>query len=230
MYVWYQMFFIVTIIYHTCTIVSGNSVHKSDICDCDVLQIDDPDGVIGYQNFTKQNQTLNGKPIYFSIQQNIISWYYTVWHYEEYDANWELFRPRFTYNSPFFSFENPPKNGCKNASGTVFPHKVKTLVKSRCLRDNSNRSGTRELTNNLTIGFKVAKQVQLQAKDPCQFPFIYKNEKYESCTKMDREKLWCATTVDATNHMTSWGLCTDSCPLEENHMLKDNDLLKANEG
>ena len=219
MYVWYQMFFIVTIIYYTCTIVSGNSVRKSDSCDCDVLEIDDPDpDLIGYQNFTKQNQTINGKPIYFSIQQNVISWYYEVWHYEEYDANIEFFRPRFKYDPPFFSFENPAKNGCKNATGTVSPHKVK----SRCLRDNSNCSGTRELTHNLTYGFKVSKQVQLQAKAPCQFPFIYKNEKYESCTKMDRENVWCATTVNATNHMTSWGFCTDSCPIKENEMLKND--------
>ena len=99
----------------------------------------------------------------------------------------------------------------------------KTILTSSCLRENRNCSGKKEFTRIFRHGkwimqngpSKELTQIKLHSKNPCQFPFIHKNVKYKSCTKMDHEKLWCATTVNTTNHVTSWGYCTDSCSLEE---------------
>jgi hypothetical protein len=65
--------------------------------------------------------------------------------------------------------------------------------------------------------------------NPCKFPFIHNKETYKSCTKMDHYNLWCATTVNATNHTLNWGFCNDFCPLEEDEMLKENSTLKDND-
>ena len=43
MYIWYKMFIVVAIIYHTWATVSGARSNESDNCDCDVLQINDSD-------------------------------------------------------------------------------------------------------------------------------------------------------------------------------------------
>ena len=206
MHFWYQIFLSVAIIFHTCTIVNSTPpivpvlANESANCDCDVLQVDDPDGLIGYQNFTKQNQTRNGKPIYFSIQQNMIYWDNQYWSYDEYDAKLETFvTGRDQFSSKFFSNEN----GCKNTNRSKIQKGIIIYVKSQCLRENKNCSATRELTRRFEFGFKVQQQVQMQAKNPCKFPFIYNGLAYNSCTKMDRNKLWCAITVDTTNHATS---------------------------
>ena len=89
---------------------------------------------------------------------------------------------------------------------------------SQCLSDNSNCSGTREL-------FWSTKHIDLQAKISCKFPFKYKNITYNSCIKLDHKKSWCATTVDPRNQntATSWGYCSDSCPMEEDNTFKGNE-------
>ena len=91
MYVSFQIFSIVTII----IIYSSFSVfgNETDNCDCEVLKVESgtrwvnfkPPGLIGNQNFTKQNGTLNGKPYYFSTQKNMISWKSQYWSYDIYD-------------------------------------------------------------------------------------------------------------------------------------------------
>ena len=51
---------------------------------------------------------------------------------------------------------------------------------------------------------------------PCQFPFIYKGEKYEECTNttlpkeydgLEEDLLWCATHIDNDRNMVLWGQC-----------------------
>ena len=64
----YQTFIVVAIIHLSYTVLA-NGINR---CDCDDLQIQDPDGDIGNQNFTKQNDTHNMKPYYFSIQRNML--------------------------------------------------------------------------------------------------------------------------------------------------------------
>ena len=63
------------------------------------------------------------------------------------------------------------------------------------------------------------KKFKLQAKNTCKFPFIYKNIRYDSCTKK-KKNFWCATTVDAENKRTSWGYCNDLCPTDESWNIK----------
>ena len=187
MHFWYQIFLSVAIIFHTCTIVNSTPPivlvlgNDSANCDCDVLQVFDPDGSIGYQNFTKQNQTRNGKPIYFSTQQTMIYWDNQYWSYDEYDADSETFiTGRDQYSSKFFSNEN----GCKNTTTSKIQKGIITYVNSQCLRENRNCSATRELTRHFAYGFSVDQKVQMQAKTPCKFPFIYKNVTYNSYIQM----------------------------------------------
>ena len=218
MNVGWQMFIFVTIIYQTCASISrtrptlnrGFSDNGLGKCDCDVLQINDALGVIGDQNFIKQNGTYNEKPYYFSNQWNMISWNTHYWSYGTYDPKSKLIESKENDSTNLFSSENM----CKDVAVEVFWHG--RIVKSRCLKDNvlrnRNCSANKELTR---INNEI--QVKLQPENPCKFPFVYKNETYKSCTKKDRDKFWCAATVDATNVTTSWGYCNDLCPMEEDN-------------
>ena len=81
------------------------------------------DAITKLLSFTKQNDTRNGKPHYFSIQQNMIYWTNSYWSYEEYDAYLKRFRFGQIYPSRFLS----NGNGCKNT--TQFFHFLGTVVK-----------------------------------------------------------------------------------------------------
>ena len=205
-----QIFTIVAIIYSSISVLAAKRFPNEN-CDCDVLQVNETSGVIGNQNFTKQNDTLNGKPYYFSIQRNMLSWDNHYWTYDKYNALTKMFESlQKNYSNYAFSFAHK----CKPTKFT-FADFAKTgqSLNSQCLKKNSNCLATRELTRSFTDGIH-SKQVKLQAKDPCQFPFKYKNVIYNSCTKMDHDRFWCATTVDSTNHKTSWGYCNNLCPME----------------
>ena len=73
---------------------------ESKVCECDVLQVKEPSGVIGYQNFTKQSGTLDNKPFYFSLQKGLIYSNYSQWSYAIYDDYGELKTYPKTYFSP----------------------------------------------------------------------------------------------------------------------------------
>ena len=179
-----------------------------------------PHGFVGNQIFTKQNGTINGKPVYFSTQQSIISWKGQYWSHDIYDDHLKMFTSIKTYPTNVFSFD---KN-CTNVTWNTPWHYLSIFVKSQCLRENSNCSATKQITWNITDGNQI-KQVKLIAKNPCKFPFIYKKIAYNSCIKRKKyknDKFWCAATVDDTNHLTSWGYCSDLCPLEDN-LLKADD-------
>ena len=105
MYVWYQKFIFVTIIYRTFTngthpVTSGSSViaNESANCDCDVLQMNSPDDWFDNQTFTKQNDTRNRKPIYFSTRGNMISWNQHYWSYDKYNSHSDMFQPLKNYS------------------------------------------------------------------------------------------------------------------------------------
>ena len=86
---------------------------ESNTCDCDVLQVNDSSGVIGYQNFTKQSGTLDNKPFYFSLKKGLIYSNSGQWSYAIYDEFGEL--------KTYFSLESI----CKNATWTLgWPNKV----------------------------------------------------------------------------------------------------------
>ena len=184
---------------------------ESNTCDCDVLQVNDSSGVISYQNFTKQSGTLDNKPFYFSLKKGVIYSKDEQWSYAIYDDS-KGFVELKTYPKTFFSLESI----CNNETWTLgWPNKVHT----RCLKDNSKNtcSAIREFTVNVNIGDQ--KQINVQARDPCKFPFVYENVKYKSCTRKGH-KFWCATSVNSTqlstNHYPeSWGYCNDFYPKEE---------------
>ena len=102
MHVRSQMFIILTLIYPFYSVLAD----KSGPCDCEVLLINNPGGVIGFQNFTKQRDALNGKPYYISNEKNMISWNGQFWSYDKYNLyNMELEQKR-NYSTKLFSFAN----------------------------------------------------------------------------------------------------------------------------
>ena len=210
----YQIFIIVAIICSSYTVL----INGINSCDCDDLQIQDPDGDIGNQNFTKQNDTHNTKPYYFSIQRNMLSWKVPEkkWSYEVYNSTTKKFESRRNYGTATFSFEN----GCEKRSSNLFDknNNPATLI-SQCLKDNSNCLATKEFTKNFLVGNKsFSSQVLLHAKNPCKFPFSYKEVTYHSCTKKDHEKFWCGTEGYDKDHQSSWGFCSTLCPMEKHEV------------
>ena len=216
------MFIIVTIFYHSCAIVSGESNNVSRVnCDCDVLQITTPDG--SSSNFTKQNGLISMKPYYLSMKRSLISWRKRKWSYDKFDPRWGKFMTIQKLNENFFSFEKTCNKITKrmNWEGKIID------ITSQCLRHNSNCLATRELSWTRSTGGSKTKRIKLQAKNPCKFPFIYRNVTYNSCTKKDYNKIWCATTVNATNHETSFGICNALCPREDFVIKPDEVVVKS---
>ena len=108
MNVFQKMFIIAATIYQFCSFVSG----EIDDCDCDVLQITGPDGFC--HNFTKQIDKLNGKPYYFSMRRNMISWDNEKWSYDKYSS--KSFVPQKKFEPKSFSFELK----CENTNTKVY--------------------------------------------------------------------------------------------------------------
>merc|ERR1712183_199361 len=63
--------------------------------------------------------------------------------------------------------------------------------------------------------------------NPCVFPFTYKGEVYNQCTKVDSVNgaFWCATKVDRTGKAVrnAWEDCQSDCPRECVRWPEDND-------
>ena len=111
---------------------------------------------------------------------------------------------------------------CENVTRKVFG--IEGIVKSRCLMSdnllrNRNCSATKEL-----IRINQGIHEKLQPNNPCKFPFMYKNVTYNSCTEKDYDRIWCATTVNATNHKTSFGICNALCP-QEDFVIKPDEVV-----
>ena len=118
------MFIIVVIIYSSYTVLANGS----NTCDCDVLQIEGPVGSFGNQNFTKQNDNHNGKPIYFSTKWNMIYWNEHDWSYEKYNGLLNKFEWTESYARKSFSFENMCR---KKKTGRMTVRNDGELVKTR---------------------------------------------------------------------------------------------------
>ena len=102
MHVRCQIIIILALIYPFYSVLAN----KIGTCNCDVLQINDTSGVIGFQNFTKQNGDINGKPYYVSNQREMISWNSRKWSYDKYNGLLKKFEPTKDYGARKFSFEN----------------------------------------------------------------------------------------------------------------------------
>ena len=130
MYLRCRTFLILAITYSS----YGVLPNEIENCDCDVLQVSG--NLMGNQDFTKQNGNLNGKPYYFSKQQDMIYWDKKYWSFEKYNADLEEFSSS-TLKFPgakLFSFENM----CQKLSASY------GLWTSSCLRENNNCSATKE--------------------------------------------------------------------------------------
>ena len=61
------------------------------------------------------------------------------------------------------------------------------------------------------------------AEGACIFPFIYNRRLVTSCTSIDDDPTpWCATGVDSSGQMTSWGHCQGECPLPQQNIININ--------
>ena len=178
---------------------------ESNTWDCDVLQVNDPNGTIGYQNFTKQSGTLYEKPFYVSMKQHVIYWNnVSHWCYA-----FHFYQPGAChlgiYDKDIFSLESI----CKNSNRTGQALTISSLT-TRCLRsnlrDNNICSATKNFPMNVTIDDNI-NEVEVIAKDPCIFPFKYNNKYYTTCINKDHERSWCATRVNSTDHYQDeiWG-------------------------
>ena len=56
--------------------------------------------------------------------------------------------------------------------------------------------------------------------DQCKFPFSYKDIEYNSCTKKDAEKLWCATVVNEDREVKNFGYCEEVCSSENEKIVQ----------
>ena len=58
---------------------------------------------------------------------------------------------------------------------------------------------------------KITKGCQTVDGDDCVFPFIYKEKKYNECTKIDSSFPWCATSVMENGEVVEnqWADCKD---------------------
>ena len=58
---------------------------------------------------------------------------------------------------------------------------------------------------------KITKGCQTVDGDDCVFPFIYKEKKYNECTKEDSSLPWCATSVMENGEVfeNQWADCKD---------------------
>ena len=130
------MFIIVTIICSLYSVLANESAN----CDCDVLYVKSINALIPYQNFTKQNGVLNGKPYYFSNEGTMIVWHNDYWSYDKYDASLKEWDSTQINVTKPFSFDNMCKRIIQqiNYKGTL------THVSSQCLEDNSNCLATQK--------------------------------------------------------------------------------------
>ena len=160
-----QIFIIVVIVYTSYGVLAFENYK----CTCDILHMNG--GWFGNQNFTKQTYTRNRKPVYFSTQLNMISWnnQRNQWSYERYDLAMRKFRTRSNHGErrEIFSFDNM----CEKMTWKGQRDDPSTWIHSECLIDDSNCSFSKELTRKFMNG-NIGSQVQLQAKNPCKFPFI----------------------------------------------------------
>ena len=142
MYLRCQIFIIVAITYHTCANRSGSLpiVFPDSNCSCDVLHVES-DSLIGDQKFTKQNGSLNGRPYYFSTEQDLISWKTSYWSYDKYNSSPDskMFESKLTFpQKNFFSFEN----SCEKKSWNILAPPI--LLNSQCLKVTSKCSNTKK--------------------------------------------------------------------------------------
>ena len=100
---YFLIFIILVIIYSSYSVLAK----ESENCDCD-LQVTNPEG--SSLNFTKQNDALNGKPYYCSMNGKLIYWDNKKWSYYKYNYDSEKFVKTNKFGAKKFSIEKMCKN------------------------------------------------------------------------------------------------------------------------
>ena len=91
----------------------------------------------------------------------------------------------------------------------------KTVTYLGCLTNDSNCfSNGRDKIITDSKGETIAVDV----KNPCVFPFKFRDKSHDSCTKDKDHAFVCATSVDADNYRLTTGYCNDACPLEGKYL------------
>ena len=172
--------------------------YKSGTCDLVQFSFDDSEDANNYQNFTKQSANLNGRPLYYSMNQSILWWSKEKesWLYSSYVEETANFRPRLKIKENLSSLSFPNETNWKNLSGGQDNIAIKSKCStfdSKCLaRRDGKYTFQFDNTTHLLSSFEVA------AIAPCIFPFKFKGKVYTSCTEDHYDLYWCATTTNAT--------------------------------
>ena len=166
-----------------------------------------------YYNFTKQISTFEDRPFYYSLGIDVLWWSNekSNWLGQTYDEELRKFVPIFQIKKNFSHLDFP-----ENHDWTILQKTNDIVIKSRYLTYDSKCLGVREDSNEIPYNKTYLAPIKATAKSPCVFPFKYEGKLYNSCTNVDADGCWCATSVnsDLDFEWTNWGFCSESCPIE----------------
>jgi hypothetical protein len=73
----------------------------------------------------------------------------------------------------------------------------------------------------LTCGWQNTETFRKNLGKPCVFPFVYQGIEYHSCTAVDHDRPWCATTEGFRANEGNWGNCEkDTCLDDEDDSVR----------
>ena len=200
-----------------CSAIVANQREK-----CDVIQFSftEPGSKSSFHNFTEQHFTMNGRPIYYSLHgtksnqnQTIIWWNNTektqeawIGQTRNYDKEKEIdFVPVFKMKRKLNRLRSKIVENWETlwvANDIVVKSRWCLTYKNKCLGNTNDKIK------------HDGKDYPGTSKGLCIFPFKHKNEIHNSCTMVDFDGLWCATSVDANLDWQTRGFCTETCQFE----------------
>ena len=164
-----------------------------------------------HSNFTKQSFDFNERPLYYSLNMEIIWWNSekNSWLgrelFEEGERFIDLFQIKKNYSYLGFSREE---------NRTLLWNGDENNIKSRCLNYNSDCLGVSNDSIEIKYNETYHVPIDVTSKGQCIFPFKHDGEMYDYCTAKDADDFWCATKVSKSFEWKEWGFCTESCPFK----------------
>ena len=164
-----------------------------------------------YEKFSRQSNKINGQSFYISIHNKIIWW-------STKENNWLVYsRHGSEVYSPVSKKEN---SSCLSSSKYPNVKGVQNcMIASRCVKFQNKCLATKEEKGVLDELYNQTNYLEFEAtsKNPCVFPFIYKNTKentvkiHKTCTKEEYDRFWCATSIFENGYWKTWGYCNGFC-------------------